>query len=314
MLLVVSPNLSIDRILEVDGFRSSQVQRARSVLTQPGGKGSNVARVFRQLGGDVAVVGFVGRRNGQWIREPLHGIGIHVDAVEGYDGESRTCTIIRDASSNDHPTVVNEESPRVDEGAIEIMEERIDTWIGRADAVLVTGSLSRGLPEDFYGKIIEKANSRNMITAIDATGSVLRHGLEARAVLVKANLEEISAVLGPLPVEPQALTAKIQKARNRVELETIVTMGEAGAVLVAQGQAWCASPPRISKVNPIGAGDAFAAGYLKARLDGSPTVEALRFAVAVAASDAATPEPGWIVPSEVASLVSETQIRKVDVS
>jgi fructose-1-phosphate kinase PfkB-like protein len=240
-------------------------------------------------------------------------MGIHVDVVEGYDGESRTCTIIRDASSNDHPTVVNEESPRVDEGAIEIMEKKIDAWMGQADAVLFTGSLSRGLSKDFYGRIIERANSRNVITAIDATGSVLRHGLEAGAVLVKANLEEISAVLGPLPVEPQALAAKIQKARNNVELETIVTMGEAGALLVAKGQAWCARPPRISKVNPIGAGDAFAAGYLKARIAGSLPVEALRFAVAVSASDAATPEPGWIITSEIASLVSETQVRNVDV-
>ena len=59
------------------------------------------------------------------------------------------------------------------------------------------------------------------------------------------------------------------------------------------------NPPRVSYVNPIGAGDAFAAGYLKACLDGRPPLEALQFASAVAASDASTIEPGRIVPEEI---------------
>src|SRR6266853_347651 len=114
MLLVVCPNLGLDRILEADGFRSSAVQRSRTVFTQPGGKGSNVARVFRQLGGDVVLTGFVGRRNGKSIVEPLRRMGVHVDAVTAYEGESRTCTIICDPQSKTHPTVINEESPEIE--------------------------------------------------------------------------------------------------------------------------------------------------------------------------------------------------------
>src|SRR5262245_32497276 len=114
MLLVVSPNLAVDRILEVADFRADCVQRSRSVVTQPGGKGSNAARVFRQLGGEVALVGFVGRRNATWIVGPLQRMGIHVDAIEAFEGESRTCTIILDPSSNSHPTVINEESSLIE--------------------------------------------------------------------------------------------------------------------------------------------------------------------------------------------------------
>jgi tagatose 6-phosphate kinase len=309
MLLIVSPNLAIDRILEVDDFRPSQVQRARSVITQPGGKGSNVARVFRQLGGEVALIGFVGRRNGTSIREPLLRIGVQVEAVEGYDGASRTCTVIRDSSSNDHPTVINEESPAVEREAIDLLENRILGLMDKAAAVLVTGSLSRGLNVDFYERIIQHANGRKIITAIDATGDVLRHGLNAEPTLVKVNREEMAAVVGPLPADPSQLANSIQKVRNHANSQTVITLGEAGAVLVVEGHAWHALPPRISRVNPIGAGDAFAAGFLKTRMEGSEPVDALRFAVAVAASDAATPEPGSVIPSEIASLVSETFIR-----
>src|SRR5262245_8417144 len=96
MILVVCPNLTIDRILQVENFQAAKVQRSRSVLIQPGGKGSNVARVFRQLGGQVVLVGFAGRANVESIRKGLRGFGIHVDIVAGYPGESRTATIVCD--------------------------------------------------------------------------------------------------------------------------------------------------------------------------------------------------------------------------
>src|SRR5262245_50133812 len=107
MLLVVSPNLALDRILEVDNFRRSVVQRASRAIVQPGGKGSNVARVFRQLGGEVTLVGFVGRIGGEAIVEPLRSIGVRVEAIAGYEGANRSCTIIVDPRDPGRPTVVN---------------------------------------------------------------------------------------------------------------------------------------------------------------------------------------------------------------
>lgn len=303
MLLVVSPNLALDRILEVSDFRADHVQRTRSVITQPGGKGSNAARVFRQLGGDVALVGFVGRRNGDWVRDPLLRMGIQVNAIDAFDGESRVCTIIRDPSSNRHPTVINEESPVIESRAIGAIHNAIDQWLMKASAVLVTGSLSRGLPDDFYAAVIRRANAKGVLTAIDAAGLVLKRGLEAKPTLLKANAQEVGSVYGPLPDDPWEIARRLVDAEPS---QTIVTFGEAGALLVSEGSGWRVTPPRVSAVNPIGAGDAFAAGYLKGLLDGKPPAEALRFAAAVAASDAATPEPGCIIPSDVEALLRET--------
>src|SRR5215831_11162729 len=146
MLLVVSPNLAIDRILEVDYFEAGKVQRSRSVITQPGGKGSNVARVFRQLGGNVVLIGFAGRGNGRRITDPLRQLGIHVDAIHAYSGDSRTCTIVCDPQSKSHPTVINEESSLVEPAAVKKLLSKVERWLPRVDGVLTTGSLSMGLP------------------------------------------------------------------------------------------------------------------------------------------------------------------------
>jgi tagatose 6-phosphate kinase len=309
-LLVVCPNLALDRILEVDGFRPAAVQRSRAVFSQPGGKGANVARVFRQLGGDVVLAGFVGRSDGACIVDPLHALGIQVEAIEAYSGESRRCTIILDSNASTHPTVINEESGEIEIAGAHALMEQVAGNLEAAQAVLVTGSLSRGLPLDFYRKIIECSIAENLFTCIDAAGPALRLGLEGRPDLVKTNADELSSALGKLGETPQEIARSLLNRRNELPVQTVVTLGETGALLLNKGEIYYATAPRISHVNPIGAGDAFAAGYIKAHLDGMAFPEALRFAAAVAASDAATPEPGSILSSELESLLARTVVSK----
>ena len=281
MLLVVCPNLALDRILQVEHFQAHKVQRTRSVLIQPGGKGANVARVFRQLGGDVVLVGFVGRSNGSSIVTPLRDLGIHVDVITAYEGSSRTCTIICDSQSFSHPTVINEESPEIEPDSGEKLLAKIDKWIPRVDAVLATGSLSRGLPVDFYANILGRARARHRLTAIDAAGPVLRAAMLARPGFMKPNLEEFRQFAGGESV-------------SMLAPHTAITLGSAGAAVLHDGNCIYASPPRLGHTNPIGAGDAFVAGYLTCLLDGAPTTTCLQWAMAAAATDVETLRPGFI--------------------
>jgi 1-phosphofructokinase family hexose kinase len=299
VLLVVCPNLGIDRIIEVDNFQSAKVQRSRSVLTQPGGKGSNVARVFRQLGGDVVLVGFVGNANARLVCEPLRKMGIRVDTVTAHSGETRTCTIVCDRESRSHPTVINEESPKIDKAAREKLLAKVRRWIPRVDAVLTTGSLSTGLPEDFYAQILDHARIRGKLTAIDADGAVLRVGLLAHPEFMKPNTEEFSRLSGAANTSGVLMLAT----------HTAVTFGKAGAVLIHEGKCLYAIPPRVFDINPIGAGDSFTAAYLKNLLHRRPAFECFRFAMASAASDASTLRPGFIDISQLQSLSAEVEPR-----
>ena len=295
MLLVVCPNLAIDRILQVDHFKAEHVQRSRRALIQPGGKGSNAARVLRQLGGDVVLAGFVGRRNRSYITEPLRRLGIHVEAVEAYE-ESRTCSIICDLNSGSHPTVVNEESPQVDFAAAGRLLRTVERWIPHIDGILTTGSLSTGLSPDFYAAIIDYANTKGKITAIDATGTALRNALVVRPTFMKPNTDEMRQLLSASNI-------------SMLAAHTALTFGKAGASLLAEGKCLYAAPPRTYDVNPIGAGDAFAAGYLKLLLRRRPASECLRMAMASAASDTHTLPPGFIDPDEVDALAAKVELR-----
>jgi 1-phosphofructokinase family hexose kinase len=295
MLLVVCPNLAIDRILQVDNLTPSVVQRSRQAVVQPGGKGSNVARVFRQLGGDVVLVGFVGSSNGRYVVEPLRRAGIHADAVEAYE-ETRTCTIICDSRPGSHPTVINEESPQVEPAAVAALLKKVERWIREADGVLTTGSLSIGAPAELYAGILDRARSRGKTTAIDATGVALRTGLLVRPTFMKPNTAEMRELF-------EASTVSL------LATHTALTFGKTGAMVLHEGRCLYAPPPRIFTANPVGAGDAFSAGYLKSLLERRPVVECLRLALAAAASDAGTLRPGWIDVSQVATLGAEVEPR-----
>src|SRR5262249_15960487 len=146
---------------------------------------------YRQLGGKVVLLGFVGRANAESIRQPLQRFGIHVDVVPAYSGESRTCTIVCDPASTSHPTVINEETPQIDRGARSKLLAKVLRWVPKVDAVLTTGSLSSGLPDDFYAQILDFGRRRGKVTAIDATGAALRSGLLGRPTFMKPNREEL---------------------------------------------------------------------------------------------------------------------------
>jgi 1-phosphofructokinase family hexose kinase len=295
MLLVVCPNLAVDRILQVENFQPNEVQRSRSVIVQPGGKGANVARVFRQMSGQVVLVGFAGRQNRRWLVEELTAVGVRVDPVEAFE-TNRTCTIICDSRPGLHPAVINEESPGVEASAAARLLEKVARWVPRAEGVLTTGSLPQGLPADFYAAVIDFARSRGKLTAIDATGSALRSGLRARPEFMKPNTAELRELLAGSTI-------------SMLAAHTAFTFGTAGAALLHEGKCIYGPPPRIFDVNPVGAGDSFVAGYLKSLLQGDPPSSCLRRGMAAAACDSGTLRPGYITRPAVDRLSAQVELR-----
>ncbi|MBE3519528.1 MAG: hypothetical protein IMW97_04405 [Firmicutes bacterium] len=102
-VITVTPNAALDVTYFVRGFRAGGVYRALSVAKKAGGKGLNVARAVRTLGGDPLATGFAGGLTGERILEDLSREGIRARFVRTA-GESR-CTI----------TVVDEETGLVTE-------------------------------------------------------------------------------------------------------------------------------------------------------------------------------------------------------
>jgi fructose-1-phosphate kinase PfkB-like protein len=248
------------------------------------------------MGGDVVLLGCCGKRNPAAVQDPLRALGIYVDLIPAYAGDTRTCTIICDPVSQSHPTVVNEETPQIDDGVEAKLLRRIEQWLPRVDGIFATGSLSTGLPDDFYLRILEYARRRGKVTAVDATGAVLRAGLWAHPTFAKPNAEEFRSLID-------------HSTLFMLATHMAITLGKEGAMVIHEGECIYSSPPRIFATNPIGAGDAFAAAYVRYLLQRKTAADCLRFAMAVAASDVSTIAPGSVDPTQVLSLAREVELR-----
>src|SRR5438270_1460463 len=111
MIVVLSLNTAVDRVLQVPGFAPGTVMRVREARAFAGGKGINVARNVRRLGLPVRVVGFLGGSPWDLIETQCGALGIETRWVRT-EGETRTCVTVVDPES-DRQTVLNEPGPEV---------------------------------------------------------------------------------------------------------------------------------------------------------------------------------------------------------
>jgi 2-dehydro-3-deoxygluconokinase len=121
-------------------------------------------------------------------------------------------------------------------------------------------------------------NHRSTLWHRDEAAAVFRD-LTARADILLAGEEEAEMILGGLAAPEDA-------ARRLSELgpaHAIVKLGERGAVGCVDGTVRTVPAVRVEALDPVGAGDAFAAGYLTGLLDGEDAERALGLAAALGA-------------------------------
>lgn len=325
MILVLGPNLAVDRVLAVPGFEAGRVFRTGQTRVVAGGKGANVARALKALGGQPHLVGLVAGWTGSFIRESLRQEGIVATAVE-VEGLSRTCTLLVDPDTG-QATVVNEEGElAISPARMALLEETLDPLISRARVVVCSGSLPPALPPDFYARIIDRARRHGALTVLDTSARALREGITARPHLIKPNRTELVQLLRGLdprydsldpgrepaldtgPAGGEAVLAEAARALVSRGIEAVVvSMGAAGALAVTSDGAWLARAPAVRVVNPIGAGDSMVAALAEGLASGQPLPEILRRAVAAGSADVTTFGPGVIDREEVERLAAAVE-------
>jgi 2-dehydro-3-deoxygluconokinase len=117
-----------------------------------------------------------------------------------------------------------------------------------------------------------------------------------RAGVVLGGLDELAVLAGAPTLESGGREDAGTVARAVLDLgpaRVVVKLGVHGALEVARGEGGpvvssAAAYPISHVIDPVGAGDAFCAGYIAASLDGLPTADVLAWANACGASAAAT--------------------------
>ena len=306
MIIAVAPNPSIDKALLIPGFRLGAIHRPQQSVAVAGGKGLNVARTIRRLGGGVCACALLAGHNGRWIADHLQQEGIPAE-IAWTDGETRTCLSVIDPGS-DQLTEVNEIGPLIDLPAWQRFERVFEHSLDEVPWATISGSLPDGAPPDGYARLLRLAAESGVHTLIDARGEALRSALEETPWLVKLNAAEAGEFLGqPVESTQSAIAAAHVLCQSGAE-STVITLGARGAVAVDPSVAWIANPPDIASLAREGSGDAFLGGLVLGLSRGIGLAEALRLAVAAGTVNILNLETGLIERQQVDRLMEQVQV------
>ena len=282
MVYTVTFNPSLDYIVSVEDFRLGLTNRTDSEVILPGGKGLNVSIVLSNLGIENTALGFVAGFTGEEIVRRVEGMGVKSDFIRLREGISRINLKLKSIDG----TEINGRGPRIGREAVGELMGRLDA-LGEGDVLVLAGSIPGSMPDETYGKIMERLAGRGVMTVVDATKNLLMNVLEYRPFLVKPNSHELGEIFG---VELRDREEAIPYARRLRELgavNVLVSMAGQGAVLAAgDGEVYAASAPRGKLVNGVGAGDSMVAGFLAGWMEGHGYGHAFRMGIAAGSASA----------------------------
>jgi 1-phosphofructokinase/tagatose 6-phosphate kinase len=314
MILTVTLNAAIDRTLAVPNFHVGRRHRAVEQTAVAGGKGVNVARALKSLGRPVLATGTAGGGTGARILELLDDEGIANDFVRISD-ESRMSTAVIDPTDG-VTTEVNERGPALSNAERERMVERILYLAQGAQIVVLCGSMPRGVPVELYGQLVEELRRLGVTTVLDTEGEPLRLGTRSGPDLVTPNLTEAEELVGHEFADDEDRLNGVREIVALGARDAVIT-SDSGCVALLGGDsaervAYRVTVEQREPLSPIGAGDAFLAGYVAGLYEGRGAEERLRFATACGAESVRHVGAGVIDPREVERLLPEVKAERLE--
>ena len=293
MIVCVSLNPALDVTYRLDApLELGGTNRVADVAMRPGGKSVNVARVLGQLGQAARVVAPLGGPTGERLRceaERFGVDGVWVDVL----AETRRTVVAWEAGSG-VATTLSEHGASLTTDDWRAIVTAVESVLPAA-AVVVSGSVPVGLPDDAIAQITDLARRSGARVVVDTSSPTIGAAIEAGASIVKPNRDELVALLGrPIGQRVGDLADAAAELRAGRDVAVIASDGMRGLVAVTPDAARRAQPPAITGGNGTGAGDACVAGLVAAIVDDAPWRDVLRRGAAVGAAAAREPVAGEV--------------------
>jgi len=313
--VILALNPSIDAEWRVNDVLWEEKNNVQSERRWAGGKGINVARWLKHLGGKPQLLLPLGGRTGDELAGYLREEKILSQIIRLRQPTRVNVIITTDAGRQMR---LNPLGPKLSQREwVEVLskiESRLRNFGLRGQAKhdpafgnawrkapsplrsagalqILSGSLPRGVPMTAYGQLIRLAHRFSVRTLLDCDGPAFAAAVKARPFLVKPNEHELAGWWGKaLRSEKQLVRA----ARALSEATTgwvLVSRGDKRGLLVnvAEGFQTFAAPPRVKPRNTVGAGDALLAAVARQIQCNTPPQKWLEFGLRI--GSAATQRP-----------------------
>jgi 1-phosphofructokinase family hexose kinase len=308
MIYTITLNPALDRSIVVDCLVSDDANRIKSEVRYAGGKGIDVSRVIKVLGGESVALGFVGGYHGTELEQLLLRQGVKCDFIETR-GETRTNILIFEKDKKAH-TSLNAAGPEVNEIEVGELLEKIKL-VDDPEYVIISGSVPQRVDLDIYKEIVRIMKGRGAITALDADGEVMKRGITALPNIIKPNIHELGRLLGR---EMKDIFDVVDGAKELLDMGieiVLVSMGGDGAILVSDEIAIKGVPPKVTVDSTVGAGDSFLAGFVLGKMRSLEIKDCLALAIASGAAASITPGTELCRKEDVDRLIDKVTIEEI---
>ena len=280
MIYTVTLNPALDKTVEIPSLTVDSVNRITAMRTDPGGKGINVSKVIKKLGGQSIAAGILGGATGRTICSALEAMEIKT-GFRFVEGETRT-----NLKVNHTNTDLNESGITVSGEILNGLLQELLREVNQGDIVVLSGSLPKGSPKDTYAVWVKACKKAGAKVILDADGELLEEGLKASPYLIKPNNHELSALLGEKLETPKELEKAARGLMEQYAIEKIVvSMGGAGALYITQKETLYAEGLKVPVKSTVGAGDSVVAALAVSEESQKSLEETVRLSTACGAAN-----------------------------
>lgn len=282
MIYTVTFNPALDYILELDKLEIGKIQKSKTELILPGGKGINVSTVLTNLEVDNIALGYKAGFVGAEIERLLRNMNVKTDFIDLEEGNSR----INVKVSAEEETAINANGPKISESKILELLEKLKN-LTENDFLVLSGSIPSSIKDDIYEKICGIVREQNVRIVVDATKNLLVQALKYNPFLIKPNNEELGEIFGVEIHTKEDAYVYGKKLKEMGAQNVLVSMGKIGAVLIDEvGKEHFLKSPEGKRVNTVGSGDSMVAGFIAGFLKYNNYEDALKMGVSAGSASA----------------------------
>lgn len=290
-MIYVLGSINMDMVMTVPYLpKNGETLSADKFYVNPGGKGANQAVAIAKLGGDVKMIGKVGRdANGRELKENLSSFGVDAACVTETDVSSGLAMIV--VEGGDNRIILYKGANHC------VLEADVDDGLkgARAGDILI---MQLEIPLEIVEYAAAAAKKRGMTVILNPAPAVaLSVSLMQNVDIIAPNESETEILTGINPSGDVELALAVKKLYSMGVKKVIITLGARGAA-VAEGQNIDYIPARkVKAVDTTSAGDTFVGACALKISEGKGLKEAAEFA-AVASSITITREGAAVsIPS-----------------
>jgi len=287
-IITITLNPAIDKSTIVNTLKAEKKMYCSPPAFEPGGGGVNVARAITKLGGESTALFLGGGYTGKFFESLLNAEGQSFLAVPIAGHIRENLTVFDNEMHRQYRFVMP--GPSVEKYEWEHFIEVVSR-VKDLSYIVASGSLPPGVPPSIFASFSAIAGSKGARFIADTSGEALKEAIRSGAFLVKPSLNELSIFAGKqLLTDHEIISVAREITAGKKCNIVVVSMGEAGAMLVTKDMVTKITAPPVMHKSTVGAGDSMVGGIIYGLSMGKNILEAVQFGVAC--GTAATLNPG----------------------